>query len=85
VSGTDWLVFMAWEFFVAVLVGMWIGRARDRRALNRLIVRTFTRGPMSTTPPTLIELRAPVWEAWRMEQGRISDIPSAYIGPREDA
>jgi hypothetical protein len=51
-SISDWLAFLAWEFFAAVLVGMWLGRLRDRH-LNRLAAKLLTQHPMSATPPTM--------------------------------
>lgn len=60
VSLLDWLTLMAWEFLTAVLIGMWIGRLRDRH-LNRLAARILTRAPLSTRPPTVTELKPPAW------------------------
>lgn len=49
----------------------------------RRIARLMRQAPMSTTPPTVTELKRPHWETWRMEIGR-SDTLTPYTQPRED-
>lgn len=56
---------MTWEFLLAefttsVLIGYLYDRRRENRHWRRLYQATRP-GPMSTTPPTLTELRTPTW------------------------
>lgn len=48
-------------FLGGVLVGHLAETYRQQRHWNRLAIQVFTQHPMSTTPPTLTELRRPDW------------------------
>lgn len=59
---------LPWVLGVGSLVGSALGAliavAVDRWWWRRLAIKTFTRAPMSTTPPTLTELNRPTWTEW---------------------